>query len=229
MGAELGPSVPPYEIRNNRVRIIVRLQRQAICVSLGLLLTAGLTMAQSANVYFALGTATDSSSNRLIDTFGDGVLYRTPDMNGVFPKLGATLMLTPHLGFGADVSWRAARADYAGLLYRPSFYNFDAVWTPIATSHFEPEIHGGIGGMKLGFSYKQTSCDPFTGCQTSDQSLESSSHFQWHLGAAARIYATDHVFVRPAIDFHYVHNLFQFGRNSVPEYSLGIGYSFGRY
>jgi len=209
-------------------RFIVRLQRQAICVSLGLLLTAGLSMAQSANVYVGVATATDGSNGQLIDTFGDGTLFRTPKLEGVFPKIGASLMWTPHLGVGADVTWRGARTDYAGLLYRPTFYNFDAIWTPISTSRFEPELHAGVGGMRLGYSYKQTQCDPFGGCQTSNQGVTSSSHFQWHLAAAARIYATDHVFIRPGIDLHYVHNLFQFERNAVPEYSLSVGYSFGR-
>ena len=60
------------------------------------------------------------------------------------------------------------------------------------------------------------------------QSIENSNHFQLHFGAAVRYYVTDHVFVRPSIDGHYVANLFQFGRNIVPEFSLGIGYSFGR-
>lgn len=185
-------------------------------------------MAQSANVYAGLATATNDSSGQQIDTFGDGTFFTTPKLGGVFPKLGATLMMTPHLGFGADVTWRAKRADYAGLLYRPTFYDLDAVWTPISTKRFEPEIHAGVGGMRLGFSYKSTQCDPFGGCQTSDQAVENSSHFQWHLAGAARIYVTDHVFVRPGIDYHYVHNLFQFAHNSVPEYSMAVGYSFGR-
>jgi hypothetical protein len=212
----------------SRERFIVRLQRQAICVSLGLLLAAGLSMAQSANVYVGLGTATNDSSGQQVDTFGDGTLYTTPKLDGLFPKIGASLMLKPHFGVGADVTWRASRADYAGLLYRPTFYNFDAIYTPISTKRFEPELHAGVGGMRLGFSYKSQQCDPFGGCQTSDQAVEKSSHFQWHLAAAARIYVTDKIFVRPGIDYHYVHNLFQFAHNSVPEYSMAVGYSFGR-
>lgn len=185
-------------------------------------------MAQSANVYAGVGTATDGSSGQQIDTFGTGTFFTTPKLDGAFPKIGATVMFTPHFGVGADVSWRAARQDYAGLLVRPTFYNFDGVWTPVSTKRFEPEIHGGIGGMRLGFSYDQTQCNAFTGCSTSSQGVDSSSHFQWHAAAAARIYVTNKVFVRPGIDLHYVHNLFQFANNAVPEYSLAVGYSFGR-
>ena len=209
-------------------RLIVRLQRQAICVSLGLLLTAGLSMAQSANVYVGVATATDDSNGQAYDTFGDGALFGTPKLNGVFPKIGASIMWSPHLGIGADVTWRGSRTDYAGLLYRPTFYNFDGIWTPISTKRIEPEIHAGLGGMRLGFSYKSTNCDPFGGCQTTDQAVENSTHFQLHLAGAVRIYVTDHVFLRPGIDYHYVHNLFQFASNNVPEYSMSVGYSFGR-
>jgi len=206
----------------------VRLQRQAVCVSLGLLLTAGLSMAQSANVYVGVATATDGSNGQAYDVLNTGTLLPTPKLEGVFPKVGASLMWSEHLGVGADVTWRGSRADYSGLLYRPTFYNFDAIWAPVSTKRFEPELHAGVGGMRIGFSYKSTQCDPFGGCQTSDQAVENSTHFQFHLAAAVRIYVTDKVFVRPGIDYHYVHNLFQFADNSVPEYSLSVGYSFGR-
>ena len=201
--------------------------QQAVCVSIGLFIASQLSMAQSANVYFGAGTATDSSSNQGINTFGTGNLS-TPSLHGTFLDLGSTVLFTKHLGVGADVSWRATHGAYAGLLYKPVFYNFDGVWEPITTKHFEPEIHAGLGGMHIGYSFNQTQCDQFAGCQTSSQSVETASHFQVHAAAAARFYLNDHVFVRPAIDAHYVNNLFQFGSNWVPEYSLGVGYSFGR-
>jgi hypothetical protein len=49
-----------------------------------------------------------------------------------------------------------------------------------------------------------------------------------HLAAAGRWYLTDHLFLRPALDVHFVRNFFEFGSNWVPQYSVGIGYSFGR-
>ncbi len=185
-------------------------------------------MAQGVNAYFGIGTAIDSSSNQQIDTFGLNQSYTTPRLGGSFLDAGLTFMATKHFGVGADYNWRAARGSYAGLLERPVFYNFDGVWAPITTHRFAPEIHAGIGGMHLGYSLSQTSCDAFGGCQTTNQSVESSSHFQTHVAGAARLYVTDHVFVRPAVDLHYVGNLFQYGHNFVPEYSLGIGYSLSR-
>jgi hypothetical protein len=47
------------------------------------------------------------------------------------------------------------------------------------------------------------------------------------MSVAVRIYATSHIFFRPAVDGHWVNNFFQFGSNWVPEYSLGVGYSLG--
>ncbi len=187
-----------------------------------------ISFAQSANVYFGVGTATAESSNAQIDTFGTGNPYTTPSLTGAMLDAGATVMFTKHVGVGADLSWRASRGDYAGILYRPFFYNFDGVWAPVSTKHFEPEVHLGLGGMHIGYSFNQTECDPFGGCNTSNESVETSSHFQVHGALAARLYLTDHVFVRPAVDAHYVNNLFQFGSNWVPEYSVGLGYSFAR-
>jgi len=42
-----------------------------------------------------------------------------------------------------------------------------------------------------------------------------------------RLYVTDHLFVRPQVDAHYVDNFFQFGSNWVPEYGASVGWSFG--
>lgn len=206
----------------------MRLFQQTMLISCGLFIAAQMSMAQSANVYFGVGTATNSSSNQQIDTFGTGTPFTTPSMGGTFLDVGSSVLFTKHFGVGADVSWRAAKGSYAGLLYRPTFYNFDGIWTPISTKRFEPEIHGGLGGEHIGYSFSQTLCDQFAGCQTQTQSVETASHFQVHMAAAARFYLTDHVFVRPSIDAHYVNNNFQFGSNWVPEYSFAVGYSFGR-
>ena len=179
------------------------------------------------NVYFGLGTATASSSNQQIDTFGTGNPYTTPKMAGLFGDLGASFMFSKHYGLGADFDWRTTQAAYAGLNYRPYFYNFDAIFEPGKTKHFVPELRGGIGGVNVSYSLNQTSCDPFAGCSTSNQYLESAHHFQVHMEVAARYYLTDHIFLRPSVEAHYVNNFTQFGSNWVPQASLGIGYSFG--
>jgi hypothetical protein len=137
------------------------------------------------------------------------------------------MMLTPHFGAGANVSWRAAQGNYSGLNYRPIFYDFNAIWQPTAKKRFVPEIQGGLGGVKVGFSANQQLCDQLVGCSTVSLGSESSSHFQTHFGAAARFYVTSRLFLRPAVDVHWVNNFFQFGSNWVPEYTMSVGYTFG--
>jgi hypothetical protein len=186
-----------------------------------------MAQAPQANVYFGLGTAVDGSNGQAIDTFGTGINLNAPKMTGLFVNIGGNVMLTPHFGAGAEVNWRAGQGDYAGLNYRPIFYDFNGVWQPIKTKRFVPEIQAGLGGVAVHFSANQQECDQFAGCQTVSLGSESSSHFQVHGSVAARLYLTPHVFLRPAIDAHWVNNFFQFGSNWVPEYNLGVGFSFG--
>jgi len=195
----------------------------------GLLAASSLLVAQSpqVNLYVGLGTATDSSNGQAIDTFGTGNFINTPRMTGLFATVGGGFMLTPHFGAGAEINWRAGSGDYAGLNYRPIFYDFNAIWQPIKTKRFVPEIQGGLGGVAVHFNANSPSCDQFAGCQTVNLGSESSDHFQTHFAVAARIYATPHIFFRPAVDVHWVNNFFQFGSNWVPEYTMGLGYSFG--
>jgi hypothetical protein len=178
-------------------------------------------------VYFGGGSAHVGSNGQSIDTFGNGTLYNTPSMGGTFLDFGGGLMLTDHFGAAAQVSWRATQGDYAGLKYRPIFYDFDGIWQPAKRGRIAPELRAGIGGVSLRYYYNQSSCDQFAGCSSSNQYLETSRHFQVHLAAALRIRATEHVFIRPAFDVHYVNNFYQFGSNWVPAYSVSVGYAFG--
>lgn len=204
-----------------------RLRYSVLTIYLGLLASAPLVMAQQANVYFGLGTVTDSSNSQAIDTFGTGNFLNTPKLTGLFDTVGGGFMVTPHYGVGAEINWRAGQGNYAGLNFRPIFYDFNGIWQPVKTKRFVPEIQGGVGAVAVHFSENATECDQFAGCSTVNLGSESSDHFQVHFGVAARLYATPHIFFRPAVDVHWVNNFFQFGSNWVPEYTLGVGYSFG--
>lgn len=188
-----------------------------------------LAKAQNADVFFGVGTATNSSTNQTYDTFGDGTLYGTPKLGGSFGKIGGDFMVTKRFGFGAETDFHFSQSSYAGLLTRPIFYDFNGIYMPTFSrfSRVVPELEAGIGGVRMSFSYKSTSCDPFGGCQTSTSLIESSSHFQVHVAAGVRFYATKHVFIRPQVDYRYVPNFFQYGSNSVPEYGAALGWSFG--
>jgi hypothetical protein len=198
-----------------------------IPVFIGLIAGMPLVHAQSISAYYSVGTATDSSSGQQIDTFGTGTPFTTPKMGGLTSDIGALWMFSKHLGASADLSWRDSSAAYAGLNYRPFFYNFDAVYEPVRAKRVVPELRAGLGGMDLSYTYNSTLCDAFAGCSNSNQPVESSHHFQVDMQAAARVYFTNHLFLRPAVEAHYVNNFFQFGSNWVPSASIGIGYTFG--
>jgi hypothetical protein len=182
--------------------------------------------AQSGDVYFGFGTATDKSSGQIINTYGDGNLYSTPKMTGLFGKFGAGYMLRPTLGVGGEYSFRFAQGSYAGLNYRPKFYDFNVILMPLSnTKKVAPELQAGVGGASLSF-YFPKQCGLF-GCSSSTY-LQSSNHFQTHLGAGLRFYVKGAFYIRPQFDVHYVRNFYQFGSNWVPEYSVAFGYTLGR-
>jgi len=188
-----------------------------------------LAKAQTGEVYFDVGTATDKSTGQQIDTFGDGNLFSTPKMTGLFGGFGAAYMIKPTIGVGFEYFSRFAQGSYAGLNYRPRFYDFNAVWMPTPkTAKVVPVLQAGVGSAHLSFYYSQQFCDIFAGCSTSNSLIESSNHFQTHLGAGVNIYVKGNMFVRPQFDVHYVRNFFQFGSNWSPAYSVAIGYTFGR-
>jgi hypothetical protein len=208
----------------------MKLTLTAVTLCFGLVAGATISMAQTpqANLYVGLGTATDSSNGQAIDPLGTGTSTNTPKLTGLFATVGGGVMITPHFGAGAEINWRAGEGNYSGVNYRPTFYDFNGIWQPLKSKRFVPEIQGGIGGVRVGFSASQQTCaDPLVGCQTVSLGTESSNHFQAHFAVAARLYATPHIFFRPAVDVHYVNNFFQFGSNWVPEYTMGIGYSIG--
>jgi len=192
-------------------------------------LTTSFVAAQSVDAYFGVGTARAPSNGVPIDTFGTGTLYTPPALGGTFLKFGGTVMLTPHFGAGIEASLRPTQSDYAGLKYKPTFYDFNAVWHPFTAVHrVVPELQAGIGGANLKFYYTQQYCDQFAGCSSSNGYLESSNHFQTHFALGIRFYVTDNIFVRPQVDARWVHNFFQFGSDWVPEYGASVGYTFGR-
>ena len=183
--------------------------------------------AQGVDAFFGLGTAMDKSNGQAIDTFGTGTIYNTPRMGGLFATTGGSLMITPHYGFGGEVSFRTSQGGYAGLKYRPIFYDFNGIYHPMGTRRLVPEIQAGLGAVNLRFYQNQQACDVFAGCSNSNLFVESSNHFQLHFGAGLKYYVRGQLFVQPRFDLHWVNNFFQFGNNLVPEYSVALGYTFG--
>ena len=137
-------------------------------------------------------------------------------------------MLSNHLGAGAQVSFQPNRPDYGPLQYRQTFYDFDGVYSPLNEKKYSVLLEGGIGGARTSFSFNQTSCVGVAVCSFSALPVGNTNHFQIHAGAAVQIYVTEHVFIQPEFDLHYVPNLTdQFGSNVVPAGMVWVGYSTG--
>jgi Outer membrane protein beta-barrel domain len=201
-----------------------------------LLLSIPFASAQSSvdfNVGF--GTAHDKAAPGGIDsntgstcTLGAANCQATPALSGFFMGVGGDVMLTKRYGFGGEASFQPAKTDYGPLQYREIFYDFNGIFAPVNQKKAIVKIEGGIGGAKSSFSYTQTSCVGTAVCSKSTQPVGASNHFQVHAGLGVQIFLTEHVFIRPQFDFHYVPGLTdQFGSNMVPAAMVWLGYSMG--
>ncbi len=152
----------------------------------------------------------------------------TPSLGGFFLGLGGDVMLNKRFGVGAEINLQPAKQDYGPLQYRQNFYDFNGIYAPVNQRRVRVQLEGGIGGAKTSFYYNQSSCVGTAVCTSASQLIGSTNHFQVHGGAGVQIFLTQHLFVRPQFDLHYVPNLNQqFGSNAVPSGTVWVGYSFG--
>ncbi len=208
-----------------------------------LLACAQFASAQGAfDAYLGLGSTSVKSNGAGIDnilsttnplgacdlTAGDPNCQRTGSLGGVFMTFGGDVMVHPRYGFGANISLQPTQQDYGALQYRQMFYDFNGIYAPVSNKRFALRLEGGIGGANTNFSLTQSSCVGTALCSTQAQSIGSANHFQIHAGVGLQIYVTEHIFIRPQFDYHYVPNFTQqFGSNSVPQGTIYIGYNFG--
>jgi hypothetical protein len=197
--------------------------------------------AQGASVYFGAGSATNSATSdptcpaphELFD-FVTMNCEPSPTMGGAFGVFGSDFMILPHLGFNFQYSFRFSQANYlpaGGLKARPSFYDFNAVFEPISgDSRVVPVLEGGIGGARLSLYFNQQSCATPSICQNFSQPVGAANHFQVHGAFGIKLYVTPGVFIKPQFDARWIdHWNQQYGNNFVPEYTMSIGYTFGRH
>jgi opacity protein-like surface antigen len=207
-----------------------------------LLVCAQFASAQGAfDAYVGLGTAQAKSNGSGIDGLqspnafgscninsGDQFCQKSGALDGVLITFGGDVMVQKHFGFGANVSLQPVKRDYGPMQYRQSFYDFNGIYAPLATKRVSLRLEGGAGGASTSFSFSQNSCVGTAVCSNSAQSIGSSNHFQVHAGIGLQFSITDHIFIRPQFDYHYVPNLTQqFGSNSVPQATIFLGYNFG--
>ncbi len=191
--------------------------------------------AQGFSVFFGAGTAMDKACVRPADCLDQPDAYilgqtdNAPKMTGAFGKIGADFLFNDHLGFSFQTDWKFSQGDYLGLGYRPEFFDLNAIYHPIpdklTRGRFVPEIQGGIGAVRVN-SYV-TGSSAITGTQSALYAI--STHFQVHGAVGVKLYVKGGVFLKPQVDLRYVPNFSQFGSNFVPEYSVSLGYTFGRH
>jgi hypothetical protein len=195
----------------------------------------------SFDVNVGFGSAWDSANSGGIDNatslnaFGsctpgslDLNCQSLPKLNGFFLGFGGDLMLDKHFGVGFQASLQPSRETYGPLSSRQTFYDVNGIYAPITTKRATLDLEAGVGGARTSFAITQSGCVGTAVCSTSTEPVGSANHFDIHAGVGVQIFLTDHVFLRPEFDFHYVPGLTnQFGSDAVPEGMLWLGYSFG--
>jgi len=164
----------------------------------------------------------------------------TPSLSGFMMGFGGDLMMKQKFGFGAEVAFQPAKETYVNLnasaaasglntlayTSRMTLFDFNGIYQPISTKKVQLKLQGGIGGANLKF-YEAGSSSSVLGNQNVSQYVQSANHFQVHGGVGVDIFVTDHIYIRPEFDIHYVPNLTQFGSNVVLTGMAWIGYSWG--
>jgi len=188
------------------------------------------------------GSAWDSSSGQGIDNAnsltnpfgactpgsGDPFCEKTPSLSGFFLGFNGDIMFKEHFGVGAEVSFQPSRQNYGPLQSRVSFVDVNAIYQPIVKKRATLQLLGGIGDGRTSFAYSQSSCVGTAVCTTASEAVGTATHFQLHFGVGLQIGLTDHVFIRPQFDLHYMPGFTnQWGSDAVPEASVSVGYHFG--
>ena len=215
-----------------------------------LLLTIPFASAQSSvDFMLGFGTAHDSASSSGLDnaaltacspinsisTTTGGTCSSTPSLGGFFLGFGGDVIVWKNLGFGAEYTIQPGKSQFISLPgfgpldYRQSFYDFNAVYEPVHTKRVSLQLQAGPGGAKTGFSITSSSCVG-SACVNQAEPVVNSNHFQVHAGVGVSLFVTEHIFIRPQFDLHYVPNLTTqpgFGSNVVTAGMVWVGYNFG--
>jgi outer membrane protein with beta-barrel domain len=225
-----------------------------ICRYLPLLILLSLSVpfagAQSSvDFMLGFGTAHDSASSSGLDNAAlsactpvgstnlttGGTCVATPSMSGFFMGFGGDAILWKNLGFGGEVSFQPAKTqfisvpDYGPLDYRQTFYDLNAVYEPVHSKRVSLQLQGGVGGARTGLSITSSTCVG-TACASQAEPVVNSNHFQVHAGIGVSLFVTEHIFIRPQFDIHFVPNLTSqpgFGSNLVTAGMVWVGYNFG--
>ena len=159
---------------------------------------------------------------------GDVNCQTNPSLSGFFLGFGGDVLLKKHYGFGMEASFTPSRSNYGPLEFRQTFYDFNGEYVPVNEKRVQLKLMGGIGGSKTGFAVNESSCVGTAACSNQVEPYANANHFQLHFGAGVEIFVTDHIFIRPQFDLHFVPGFTdQFNSNLVPQGMVWVGYSWG--
>lgn len=168
----------------------------------------------------------------------DANCQTTSGMGGFFLGFGFDMLLKKNMGAGFSWDLTPARgtyepsSTYQGITetvqYRQHFIDFNGIYAPINNKKVVLKLIPGIGDAKTGISIYESECLTGSICARGSQPFTSTNHFDIHAGVGLEVFFTDHWFVRPEFDYHFVPNLNQeFGSNSVFGGMVWVGYSWG--
>ena len=227
-----------------------RICRYLPILSLVLLCVPFASAQSSVDFMLGFGTAHDSANKSGLDNAAltacspigvtslntGGSCVATPSLGGFFMGFGGDVIAWKNFGFGAEVSFQPAKSQFiyfpayaAPLDYRQTFYDFNGVYEPVHSKRVSLQLQAGVGGAKTGISITSSSCVG-SACVNQVEPVVSSNHFQIHGGVGLSLFVTEHIFIRPQFDIHYVPNLTTqpgFGSNLVTAGMVWVGYNFG--
>jgi hypothetical protein len=194
-------------------------------------------------------TGIDYTTNLLCASGSSTTCIPPNSLSGFMLGIGGNLMLWKHFGVGAEVSLQPAKQTYytcpaacvalingqsgGGISSfteqsRTTFYDFNGIFVPVRSKKAQFQLSGGIGGANFKtYENFTAAATAITSSQSQSQYAGSLNNFQVHGGAGVQIYLTDHFFIRPQFDVHYVHNFTPFGRSTPIVAQVWVGYSFG--
>jgi len=188
------------------------------------------------------GAMQDKASSKNLDdslapcTIGsaDPTCVATSKLNGFSMGISGNVMAWKHFGVGAEVNFQPGKSTYAPfpldgvtVQSRMTLFDFNGVYQPVRTKKIALQLLGGVGAANLKF-YTAGQTGAAIGASNFNQYFGSNNHFQVHGGVGVQFYLTEHVFLRPQFDIHYVPNLNQqFGSNLVTSETVWLGYTFG--
>lgn len=194
---------------------------------------------------FALGFGSwqDPSNNQGIENlnsinFGasctpsalDPTCQQNPALSHFFMGFDGDAMLNKHFGLGGEFTFTPARSSYGSLDYRQEFYDFNGLYEPFSRDHATLRLEGGVGGAHTGFSIFQNQCVGVAACSGYSESVAGANHFQEHASVGVQFYITHNIFIRPQFDYRHVSNFTtEFGRDTVLQGGIWIGYNFGSF